>query len=376
MPWFSLALGVGGAFWMDRSPRRAGPIAAFIVASWLTLVALQALERARIDRLSQRQQLVVRGARFASIFASEWIIQLTLFFVLPFYARAATRSAGHLGFVALLGCAAALTLWDPLFQALLRRPLTALALQAISSFAGLNALLPILGISNRASLWIGAGAACAGLPLVAAAISPAGARLRPTLAALAVGALFPLAVLLGAGRVVPAAPLRLVEIGLGTRLADRALLDQGSRLINPEQLVCLTAVFAPRGLHDELFHAWSQEGRPMGRVPLAISGGRERGFRTWSIKKILGQHPAGRWRCVVETASGQVLGDGEVDVVLALLAKAPVEAAPAPAFQALEAVPAGGVKGPAAQEFPSDAGDLAPMPPPAAGVSASDLSVP
>lgn len=74
---------------------------------------------------------------------------------------------------------------------------------------------------------------------------------------------------------------------------------------------CFTAVFAPVDLKTTIYHRWSHRA-PGGarlsttdRIRLAISGGREGGYRGYSVKSKLAP---GDWRVDVETDDGRVLG--------------------------------------------------------------------
>lgn len=81
---------------------------------------------------------------------------------------------------------------------------------------------------------------------------------------------------------------------------DQVLRDSG---------VCaFTAIHAPRGLREQVFHRWLFQGREMLRVPLQISGGREQGYRAWSCKQSFPADAAGRWRVEVVTDAGQLIG--------------------------------------------------------------------
>ncbi|MGC4114034.1 MAG: DUF5924 family protein [Myxococcales bacterium] len=326
MPWSSLALGLASALLMDRSPERAGFIAAAAVLGWALLIALAQVHRAKDEHLPQRHRLALRTARFGSLFASQYAIQLSLFFALPFYARATPWHPAHLLFLAGLSAAALLTLWDPWFTRLLARPGTALAMQACASFAALNVVLPVLGASNRVSLWVSAALTAVAIPATVAAMAQ-GERRRRALSAALAAALVPGVLALGGTRLVPPAPLRLVKASLGTVRAGYDVADPAQALASvPPQLVCATAVWAPRGLHDALFHVWAKDGAATDRIALTVEGGAVSGFHTWSVKKHLSP---GTWSCRVETASGQLLG--ERDVVLGNAAPPPLPAPPTPA---------------------------------------------
>jgi hypothetical protein len=301
VPFASLAAGVYSALTMDRRPTRAWLVALAAGAGWLALAAFTLLDRLDQTRLEARHARLARAAHFAASFGAQSLVQWCLFFAIPFYARAAAVPA-HWAFVGLLLYAALLTLWPPLAEALLRRPLAGAGLQAAAGFAGLDAMLPVLGVSTRVSLFVATGAVAAGLPLIALAARHG----RQARAGLGVGLALAAALALGGARAVPPAPLRFVAGGLGTEVHDRELVDPALEFEPvPSQLVCLTSIAAPSGLHDRLRHVWTQDGVRRGQAWLDVRGGRSRGFRTWSFRH--GLSP-GRWTCTVETEAGQELG--------------------------------------------------------------------
>jgi hypothetical protein len=305
LPWASLVLGIASAVTMDRRPERARWVALAAGAGWLLLGALALLGRnERSFRGGGRgrfRSLAARGA----VMGTRSLMQLCLFFATPFFVAAAAVPA-HWAFVAVLIAAAAVTLWDPLHDAALRHPLAGPTLQAIATFAGLDCVLPVLGLSNRASLIAATAWTALGLPLAALTTAPPPVRGRRTALAGVAAAALAAALLFGAAHVIPPAPLRFVDGALGTRLADRRILAPVTSLPSvPPELYCATAISAPRGLRDRLRHVWRLDGRPIAEVPLEIRGGRVQGFRTWSVKHNLAP---GRWTCSVETESGQLLG--------------------------------------------------------------------
>jgi hypothetical protein len=72
-----------------------------------------------------------------------------------------------------------------------------------------------------------------------------------------------------------------------------------------------TAVFSPTSLNTTVIHEWERYDAEsgtwvlMGLVNLHVVGGREGGFRTYSIKDDL---TSGRWRVNVETLDGHLIG--------------------------------------------------------------------
>ncbi|MFI5309267.1 MAG: DUF5924 family protein, partial [Polyangiales bacterium] len=239
LPWFSLAYGVVSALTMHRGPRRAALVAVAALVLWLTLIVLHALGQLDEGPEGSRRRRAVRVVRRLSLMATQSAVQLGLFFALPFYAHAATSEPGHvlfmLGLVALCGA----SLWDPWTARLLTRPLLAPLLPAVSSFVALDAVLPGLGLSTHDSLRLAALIAAAGVALTTAASTPKTTRVRATLRALPVALLVPLALELGAARIVPAAPLRLMKIEIGTAVQNHWVVDPVERLDEaPERLFC------------------------------------------------------------------------------------------------------------------------------------------
>lgn len=138
--------------------------------------------------------------------------------------------------------------------------------------------------------------------------------------------------------VIPPVPLSLKDIGV-----YHSVLKQGSgeylvtyekapwwafwRSTNArytlslgESAFCFSSVFAPTGLSTAVYHRWEQydektgEWQTMSRVSFEISGGRDGGFRGWSMKSSL---TPGQWRCDVETGGGALIGRATFDVVRA-----------------------------------------------------------
>lgn len=88
--------------------------------------------------------------------------------------------------------------------------------------------------------------------------------------------------------------------GMDTRRIDPALaVERG--------VYAYTAIVAPRGLHERVFHEWYQGGRRIVSVPLEIIGGREDGYRAWTHKTGF-SGAKGRWNVRVVTESGQLIG--------------------------------------------------------------------
>ncbi len=81
---------------------------------------------------------------------------------------------------------------------------------------------------------------------------------------------------------------------------------------------CFSSVFAPTDLTTPIFHRWEKKDSATGqwqtisRVSFGISGGREDGYRGYTLTASL---TPGQWRCDVETAQGQLIGRESFTVV-------------------------------------------------------------
>ena len=315
LPWISLCTGVSSAVLMDRGPKRAAIVAFGAVFVWLVLLLLHWLARLDPTHGGVFRRTLLRAVRHSSLVATQSLVQLTLFFALPFYYKAASPHLGHIAFLGALSLVCAMSLWDPLTEWLLLKPLRAPLLPAIGSFVALDAVLPGLGLSTRASLWIAAFTSALGVIALAAFSAPAGRRVHMAGLATVATLLLPFALQFGAASIVPAAPLRLSKIEIGTRIADHEVVDAEERFEQaPPRLYCASAIWSPIGVKDRLFHVWRYQGEERMRIELDIRGGRGGGFRTFSRIQLGGAHASGSYKCSVETEAGQVLGEKSVRI--------------------------------------------------------------
>lgn len=136
--------------------------------------------------------------------------------------------------------------------------------------------------------------------------------------------------------VIPPVPLSLKDIGIYHSLLKKSSGDY-TALYEPspwwqfwrntsstytlaagQSAFCYSSVFAPTNLEAPIFHRWEKYDNTSGtwvtesRVSFEINGGRDEGYRGWSIKAAL---TAGEWRCDVETAAGQLIGRESFTVV-------------------------------------------------------------
>lgn len=295
---------------MERAPSQALPVLVAELGALVALGLFLELSRAPLVELGMgNSPLRGRALHLTTLFGSQSLLQLGLFFVLPWYVAASAPTPAQVGFLSLVFVVVCISLWDPWYEHIARMPVPGLSLHSVALFATYNALLPVVGFAQGTSMMLAAAVAAGGTGLAAMVRTRHDAAPHRTFRAAAIPVLLPLTLALGIPQAIPPAPLRLVEGGVGAALHERVLtrpLTVAGGV--PERLLCWTSIAAPRGLRDRLFHVWRHEGVVTDRIELALSGGRDEGFRTWSAKRHFGPSPAGAWSCTVETGRGQVLG--------------------------------------------------------------------
>lgn len=79
-----------------------------------------------------------------------------------------------------------------------------------------------------------------------------------------------------------------------------------------------TSIFAPKGFRDKIYVRWLKyiEGQwqTSDRIPLNITGGRDKGFRGYTYKE---NYTPGLWRVSVETSGGVEIGRLNFEIVMA-----------------------------------------------------------
>lgn len=102
-----------------------------------------------------------------------------------------------------------------------------------------------------------------------------------------------------------------ILIGEKKTLWEKIKPFKTARYVPGEKLYVFSAVFAPLELNTRIVHQWQyydrdiKEWKNSSRIEFGIVGGREQGFRGYSFKENI--FP-GKWRVIVETTRGQVLG--------------------------------------------------------------------
>ncbi|MEG1343680.1 MAG: DUF5924 family protein, partial [Pseudomonas sp.] len=244
-------------------------------------------------------------------YATQMIHQESLFFVLPFFFVTTTWNSGQLVFTGLLGAAGLISIIDPLYYKWLApRRWLFLALHTLTLFAALLTALPIiLHLTTSQSFKLAlVTAMLLSFPSLASSFPIQHWRRGVMLVVLtlAVGA---------SGWLlrswVPPATLWMTEVAVSTQLENRTPGKSLSEVKASEiraGLYAFTAINAPRGLNERIYHVWQFNGKEVDRIALDIHGGRKEGYRAWTHKQNFPGNPVGRWQVRVLTEDGQVIG--------------------------------------------------------------------
>lgn len=298
--------GVGSFILVDRQASLASWIAVLLLVSWVWLMLESTLTRL-FTRTFKREipQPLLR-------YATQMIHQESLFFVLPFFFITTTWNSGQSIFTGLLGAAGLVSIIDPLYYRWLApRRWLFMALHTLTLFAALLTALPIiLHLTTAQSFKLALIIAMAlSFPSLVSSFPVSNWRRGVALViiTLAVG---------GGGWLlrswVPPATLWMTEVAVSTEVINREPGDSLDKIaasrIRSSGLYAYTAINAPRGLNERIYHVWQKDGQEVDRIALDIHGGRKEGYRAWTHKQNFPPNPVGRWQVRVLTEDGQVIG--------------------------------------------------------------------
>ncbi len=298
--------GIGSFILVDRQESLASWVAVLMLVSWVWLM-LENTFTQLFTRVFKREipQPLLR-------YATQMIHQESLFFVLPFFFVTTTWNSGQLVFTGLLGAAGLVSIIDPLYYKWVApRRWLFLALHTLTLFAAMLTALPIiLHLTTAESFKLALGVAMLlSFPSLASSFPINNARraVALVLVTLAIG---------GAGwwlrSWVPPATLWMTEVAISTEVQNRtpgeSLKQVSASQIRSAGLYAYTAIKAPRGLNERIYHVWQHNGKEVDRIALNINGGRKEGYRAWTHKQVFPANPVGRWQVRVLTEDGQVIG--------------------------------------------------------------------
>lgn len=300
--------GVASFFLVERKEALAQLIAVLLMLSWLWFW----LDNWVSQRVQQRFGVAIPDN--AVRFALQLVHQESLFFALPFFLAATSWNHAQAGFTVLIIICALVSVTDPLYYRKLAPQRTLFAIfHAFALFVVLLVILPVL-LKLTTSQSLATALVCAvlfSLPALGRLL-PGGRWWRLPCLLLLLSALGTM--LWQLRSVIPPAALRLTSIVLTQqlnteqRLPGRSINQLDEQSLHRSGLYSFTAVKAPRGLHEAIYHVWLHNGKEVDRIELDISGGRDSGYRAWSRKQHFPQHATGQWQVKVVTASNQLIG--------------------------------------------------------------------
>lgn len=303
---FGFCSGVASFILVDRQEGVGRVIAVLMLLSWAWLLLEGLLTR------SAARWLGLEIPPTLLRYLTQLIHQESLFFVLPFFFITTAWNSGQLVFTSLLGAAALLAIIDPLYYKwLAARRWLYLSYHTLTLFAVLLTALPLLLQQTTAESY----RLALGIALLLAVPSLASSLLlhnwRRWLA------MFGLIATLGVGGWlarpwIPPATLWLTEVAVSTELHQRtpgrSLQQVSVQQLRSEGLYAYTAISAPRGLNERIYHVWRHAGVEVDRIALDINGGRKGGYRSWTHKRNFPEAVVGKWQVQVVTETGQQIG--------------------------------------------------------------------
>lgn len=312
---FSFLSGLASFFLVNRQNRSAAIIAGFLLVSWLWLM----LENLLSQQMAKRFGLEIAPAVLR--YATQLIHQESLFFVLPFFLMTTTWLSGQVLFSGALVVAAVVSIIDPVYYRwLAARRLWYMSFHTLALFAVMMTALPVIFqlTTDETYRYAVAAAVVMAIPTLTRLL-PEGSKWRTLLrlscmiAALA-------ATLWFARYWVPPATVWLTQVHVtpeldgNQRSPGHGLQALTARELHVQGLYAYTAIRAPRGLRERIYHVWVHEGTEIQRIPLEIRGGRAQGYRTWSHKTRFPAEVVGRWQVQVVTEGGQMIGSVRFEV--------------------------------------------------------------
>lgn len=307
--------GLGSFFLVERTPALAQVIALLMLATWVWLMLENTLRRNALRLLN------LKVPRPALQFVTQMVHQESLFFVLPFFFFTVTWNSGQLVFMALLSSAAIVSIVDPIYyNYLARRRWVYLGFHSLALFAVLLTALPIImHLTTAQSYPLALGSA---LVLAIPSIIKALPRRRWWRGLALFGVLLVLGVCGWFGRLwVPPATLWLTDVSISyevdalEKTPGRTIRELSSEQLHRNGLYAYTAIRAPRGLNERIYHVWIKDGQLVDKIALDIQGGRSEGYRAWTHKENFPERAPGHWQVQVVTEANQMIGVLRFEVI-------------------------------------------------------------
>lgn len=304
---FGFVSGVLSFVLVERKQEFAQIIAIMMMVSWLWLASEVLLKRSIFQWFGFKLPPALVS------FATQMVHQESLFFVIPFFFMTTAWNTAQMVFTTYLIVAAFISIVDPIYYRWLApRRWLYFIYHGITIFAVLLTALPIIFQlpTPKAYFYSLLIAVMLTLPKVSRALELVLWK-RIFVVILLATAASCLGLLIRPW--IPPATLWLTEVAITDQIdtEDRSPVNI-FRTLSAEQLnqgiYAYTAIHAPRGLQERIYHVWIHNGEVIDKVALDITGAREAGYRSWSHKENFPENSVGRWKIEVTTEANQVIG--------------------------------------------------------------------
>lgn len=311
-PWavalFGFVSGVASFILVEREQERFAQIVSILMLiSWGWLALENLLQRSVSSWFGFKLPPPVLS------FATQLVHQESLFFVVPFFFITTVWNGGQMVFTTLLIIAAFISIIDPIYYRwLAAKRWLYFIFHGVTLFAVLLTALPIIFQLPTPKTYL------LSLAIAIALSLPGIVRALPlnwwkrSLATI-LGIAVVVAIGVSVRPWIPPATLRLTEVAITDRIDNKNRAPQNELdVVTVDQLrsglYAYTAIRAPRGLNERIYHVWRRNGRVVDKIALNINGGREAGYRAWTRKMNFPRNPIGRWQIHVVTEADQVIG--------------------------------------------------------------------
>lgn len=308
IPLFGFVSGVASFFLVERKQEQFGQlISVLMLAGWVWIA---------LENLVQRGFSRWFGIKLPSTvlrYFTQLIHQESLFFVIPFFFITTAWNSGQLVFTSLLIIAALVSITDPIYYRWLApRRWLYYCFHGIALFAALLTALPLIFHlpTPQSYLWSLGIAVLLTTPGLIRSMSVAWWK-RASVISLLIASTCAIGILVRPW--IPPASIWLTQVAITDHIDDASRSpNQKLKIISAKQVhqgvYAYTAIHAPRGLRERIYHVWYYNGKKMDKIALDISGGNDSGYRSWSHKMNFPQQAVGQWQIQVVTEGKQVLG--------------------------------------------------------------------
>lgn len=292
---------------VQRQADESRYIAIFMLLTWVWLVLDRPIRHLLVARLG------FKLSPYALKYATQLVHQESLFFALPFFVITTSWGDPQMSFTLVLIAAALISIVDPIYYRHIAGNRWVYPLfHGFSLFALLLTALPILVklTTHQSYLWALVIAGVVSIPTITRTIRAIDWRGHLARVGL-------LGLLGAAGWLlqpwVPPATLWVTDSAIthsvnADRTPEQRLYHVAQDELNSAGLMAFTAVRAPLGLNERIYHEWYHDGVRIDRIALTINGGREGGYRSWSRKEVFPDDPVGRWDVRIMTQGRQMIG--------------------------------------------------------------------